>query len=156
MRHSFGNALYHLMSEDKNIILITADMGYGMFDEIRDTLPDQFYNVGAAEQVMMGIAVGMALSGKIPVVYSITPFLLFRPFEMIRNYIDHENIPVKMIGSGRGRDYHREGFSHDASDDYIIESFFPNIDFYKPKEDESFDLKPLLYSNKPIYLNLIR
>lgn len=153
MRRKFASDLYELMKNDRNIILITADLGFGMFDKIRDELPDQYYNVGAAEQVMMDMAVGMTLAGKIVVTYSITPFLLFRPFETIRNYIDHENIPVKMVGSGRGEDYETEGFSHDATDDYIIKHF-RNIKFIVPQDD--FDLRVLLYSKEPVYLNLKR
>jgi transketolase len=152
MREQFADALYYLMCKDENIILITADMGFGMFDKIRDDLVGQFYNVGAAEQIMMDMAVGLALSGKIPVTYSITPFLLFRPFETIRNYIDHENIPVKMVGSGRNTNYYREGFSHYAGDHNIIQAF-QNILFLEPEE---FDLKELLYLSKPVYLNLTR
>jgi len=152
MRNKFASDLYELMKKDQNIILITADLGYKMFDRIRDDFPNQFYNVGAAEQVMMDIAVGMAMCGKIPVVYSITPFLIFRAMESIRNYINHERIPVVMVGSGRGEDYETEGFSHDATDDYILRSF-ENIVFLSP---DAFDLKEILYMNKPVYLNLKR
>jgi len=152
MRNKFASDLYELMKKDQNIILITADLGYKMFDRIRDDFPNQFYNVGAAEQVMMDIAVGMAMCGKIPVVYSITPFLIFRAMESIRNYINHERIPVVMVGSGRGEDYETEGFSHDATDDYILRSF-ENIVFLSP---DDFDLKEILYMNKPVYLNLKR
>ena len=59
MRRKFASDLYLLMKEDSDIILITADLGYGMFDQIRKDFPDQFYNVGAAEQVAVDIAVGM-------------------------------------------------------------------------------------------------
>lgn len=152
MRKQFAYDLYNLMEKDKNIILVTADMGYGMLDRIRDDFSDRFYNVGAAEMVMMGMAVGMALEGKIPVVYSITPFLLFRPFEVIRNYIDHENIPVIMAGSGRGDDYKDGGFSHYAGDHDILRNF-KNILFLS--EDE-FDLHKIIYSGRPTYLNLKR
>ena len=123
MRTKFASDLYELMKVDKNIILITADIGYGVLDKIKNELPEQFYNVGAAEQVMMDMAVGFSLAGKIPVVYTITPFLIFRTFETIRNYIDHEKIPVIMVGSGRGNDYDKEGFSHDASDHEILKQF---------------------------------
>lgn len=150
MRRKFAADLYELMNKDSNIILITADMGYGMWDKVRDDLPDQFYNVGAAEMVMMGMAVGMALEGKIPVTYSITPFLLFRPFEVIRNYINHENIPVIMAGSGRGDDYKDGGFSHYAGDDDILKSMENIVFLY------DFDLKEVIYSKKPTYLNLKR
>ena len=152
MRNKFASDLYELMKKDQNIILITADLGYKMFDRIRDDFPNQFYNVGAAEQVMMDIAVGMAMCGKIPVVYSITPFLIFRAMESIRNYIDHEKIPVVMVGSGRGKDYETEGFSHDATDDVILKSF-KNIVFLSP---DDFNLKEIIYMNNPVYLNLKR
>ena len=153
MRRQFAKDLYDLMQNDIKIILITADLGYGMLDKIRDDLPGQFYNVGAAEQAAVCIAVGMALSGKIPIVYSITPFLLYRPFEAIRNYIDHESIPVILVGGGRGQDYAHEGFSHDASDHEILKQF-KNIEFIVPEND--FDLKEIIYSGKPTYLNLKR
>jgi len=153
MRRKFAADLYELMQKDKNIILITADMGYGMLNEIRNNLPQQFYNPGAAEQVAVTMAVGLALSGKIPVVYTITPFLIFRPFEVIRLYLDHEFIPVILVGSGRGKDYIHEGFSHDASDHEILKQF-KNIEFIVPENE--FDLKEIIYSGKPTYLNLKR
>lgn len=152
MRQKFASELYELMKMDSNIYLITADLGYIMFDRIRDAFPARFFNVQAAEQAMLDIAVGFALNGKIPVVYSITPFLLFRPFESIRNYVNKENIPVVLVGSGRDHDYEHDGFSHDGSDDEIIKCF-ENIEFIK---SDDFDLKDILYKGKPVYLNLKR
>jgi len=154
MRAKFASDLYELMKVDKNIILITADMGFGMLDKIRDEFPDQYYNVGAAEQVMMDMAVGLALSGKLPVTYTITPFY-FRAFETLRTYINHEKIPVLMVGSGRDDDYKDGGFSHYAGDDNILD-MFNNIVFLKPEEGQEHDLKELIYSGKPVYLNLKR
>lgn len=105
------------MSENDNIILLVGDLGFGLFNEIRDDFPNRFYNVGAAEQAMSDIAVGLALSGKTPIVYSITPFLLYRCFETWRTYVNHEKIKVILIGSGRDQDYEIDGFSHFAGDD---------------------------------------
>jgi transketolase len=153
MRRKFAKDLYELMKQDKNIILVSVDMGYKMWDRVIDELPDQFYNPGAAEQVAVTMAVGLALSGKIPVVYTITPFLIYRPFEAIRLYLDYESIPVILAGSGRGQDYACEGFSHDASDHEILKQF-KNINFVVP--EEGFDLKEIIYSGKPTYLNLKR
>jgi transketolase len=153
MRKKFASDLYELMVKDKNIILITADLGFGILNKIKEDLPEQFYNVGAAEQVMMDIAIGLSLEKKIPVVYSITPFLIFRAMESIRNYIDHEKIPVVMVGSGRGQDYKTEGFSHHANDHKILRQF-QNIKFIVPEEE--FDLENIVYSGVPVYLNLRR
>jgi transketolase len=154
MRKKFANDLYSLMLHDKNIILITADLGMGMFDKIRDNIPEQYYNVGCAEQSMVDIAVGMALANKIVVCYTITPFL-FRAFEGIRLYINHESIPVKLVGSGRNNDY-MAGFSHDASDHDILKCF-KNIDFIVPEELLSeLSVSQIIYSGKPTYLNLSR
>lgn len=152
MRKEFAIQLHRLMTENSDVFFITGDLGYGLFDEIRKDFPGRFINTGAAEQTMMGIAVGLALESKIPFVYSITPFLLFRPFETIRNYISHESIPVIMVGSGRDDDYGHDGFSHWAGDDEILKQL-PNIMFIKENE---FNLAEIVKSGKPTYLNLKR
>jgi len=151
MREKFASDLYELMKNDKNIVLITADIGYGILDKIKKDFSDQFFNTGAAEMTAICMAVGFALSGKIPIVYTITPFLLFRPFEVIRNYVNHESIPVIMVGTGRDDDYKDAGFSHYAGDHNIIKQF-KNIEFI----ESDFDLRTIIYSGKPTYLNLKR
>ena len=96
------------MKENKNIFLLTGDLGYNLWDNIKIDFKDRFINAGSSEQLMMGMAIGLAMDGKIPIVYSITPFLLYRPFELIRNYVNHEkslfiqrNILTKLIKNAR-------------------------------------------------------
>tara|TARA_Y100000361_G_scaffold63597_1_gene55910 strand:- start:50 stop:529 length:480 start_codon:yes stop_codon:yes gene_type:complete len=158
MRKHFAKLLHRHMKEDEDIILLTADLGYGLWDRIRDDYPDRFYNVGSSEHLMMAMAVGMAMEGKTPVVYSITPFLLYRPFEVIRNYVDHEKVPVKLVGGGRDQDYGYLGFSHWAEDDKKIMSCFDNIGVFHPEDlnqlENTFDF--FIESKVPQYLNLRR
>lgn len=146
------------MVENDNIYLITADLGYGLWDKIRDNFPNRFYNVGSSEMTMMGIGIGLAMEGKVPFVYSITPFALYRPFEMIRNYINHEKIKVNILGGGRDRDYTYLGFSHWAEEDKEVMSIFKNIKTYHP--DTNLELQAALnnaiYSPDPTYINLKR
>jgi|TARA_R100000664_G_C2739995_1_gene128621 transketolase len=158
MRKSFAKLLYNEMLNNQDIVLVTGDLGYGLWDDIRRDFPTRFHNVGSAEQLMMGVAVGMAMEGKIPVVYSITSFLLYRPFELIRNYLDHENVPVKLVGGGRDRDYGYLGFSHWAEDDKEIMGCFKNINVHHPENQEELeeDFKNLISSNEPHYINLKR
>jgi transketolase len=159
MRRDFFPYLYTLMQANKDIVVLTGDLGYGGFDRIRDDFPDRFYNCGAAEFAMMGIAVGLAMSGKIPVVYSITPFLLYRPFEVIRTYINYEKIPIIMIGSGRGNDYKHDGFSHYAGDDIVFMQHFRNIINRWPENTEQMknELKRAIEDRRcATYINLKR
>jgi len=158
MRGWFVYELYYQMLENKKIWVVTADLGYGMFDKIRDTFPDRFINAGAAEQATLGISVGLALEGKIPFAYSITPFLLYRPFETIRNYINKENIPVKLVGGGRDRDYEHDGFSHWSEEDREVMRLFPNIQAYWPETKDEVPglLRKIIKNKKPTYLNLTR
>ena len=136
MRKAFSQLLHEKMSIDPRIVVLTGDLGYGLWDKIRLDFPRRFRNVGSSEQLMLGAASGMAMEGKIPFVYSITPFLLYRPFEFIRNYLDHEQIPVKLIGGGRDRDYGKLGFTHWAEDDRRIMDCFDSIDVYHPEQEE--------------------
>ena len=144
------------MGEDSRIFLLTADLGYGILDDIRRDYPDRAINVGSCEQLMIGMAVGLANSGFVPVCYSITPFLLYRPFEMIRNYVNHEKLNIKLVGSGRNKDYSHDGITHWAEDDMAIMKCLPNISLFKPKELTADVFKYFMFSEKPVYLNLSR
>lgn len=158
MRRTFAQELHKHMQINKDIWLITADLGFGMWDKIRDDFPKRFINTGAAEQAACGIAVGLALEGKIPFVYSITTFLLRRPYETIKLYIDTEKIPVKLIGSGRDRDYHIDGASHFSEDAQYILNGFPSVVQYWPdtKEEIPSIVNDMIISDKPSFLSLKR
>ena len=162
MRKIFAEELYKQMQTNQDIWLIVGDLGYGLFDKIRDDFSDRFINVGAAETSLIGLACGLALEGKIPFCYSITPFLLYRPFETIKLYIDGEKLNVKLIGSGRNKDYHIDGPSHDASDVYklfdVLDPILPNIHPYFPVDegDIPWIVDKMCKSGQPEFLSLKR
>ena len=156
MRRDLAKLLLDEMSVNEDIYLITGDLGYGLWDSVRDTFPDRFFNVGSSEMVMMGTAIGLAMEGKIPFVYSITPFAIYRPYEMIRNYLNHESIPVNILGGGRDRDYGYLGFSHWADDDKELMKFFTNIKMYHPETEDELknNFRSIINDKTPSYLNL--
>ena len=156
MRKAFSNDLYLEMSKDKKIYFILGDVGFGFFDKLKKDFPDRVINPGASEQLMMGMASGMAMDGFKPIVYSITPFILFRPFEFIRNFLNDDKLSVKIVGVGRDEDYGTLGFTHFATDDGIISNSFKNIKMYKPKDDSDLDLNEFINYDGPAYLNLRR
>jgi len=160
MKLHFSKVLLDKMDKDERIYFITADLGYKLWDDIKEKYPDRCIIMGASEQLAMGTAVGLALEGKIPIVYSITTFLLYRPFEIIRNYVNYENLPVKMIGSGRDKDYSHDGISHWSEDDKDVLSLFSNIEIHHPNSNEeletSMDNMFNISIDSPSYLNLRR
>lgn len=158
IRGWFGRALYFEMQKDENIFLITADLGFKLWDLHQRDFPDRFYNVGAAEQCAVGTGVGLALSGRKPFVFSITTFLIFRPLEWIRNYLNHERIPVMLIGSGYEDDYKHDGISHQPYEVKEVLNIFPNIHQYYPsvKTQVPALLRQMIEENKPAFMCLRR
>lgn len=158
MKKEFAEMLYKAMQEDDRIVILTGDLGYGMWDKIRNMFPERFINCGASEYAMAGIACGLALEGKIPFVYSITPFLIYRTFEILRTYVNHENIPVKLVGSGRDKDYSHDGFSHDATDVKGILDKLENIEQLWPEKVEEipYMVGKMIGDNKPYFISLKR
>lgn len=144
------------MEEDEDIIVILGDLGFGIFDNIRSTFPERCINMGASEQLMIGAATGLALGGRIPICYSITPFLLYRPFEFIRNYLNIEGIGVKLVGSGRGKDYEMAGYTHHAIDVPPILKQLPNITTFFPENDSELKdlVRDFVYEIGPAFLSL--
>jgi len=158
IRSYFAACVHDEMAKNKDIYIVVNDLGYRMWDEIRKDYPDRFINVGAAEQTLIGVGIGLALQGKIPLVYSITTFLLYRPFETIRNYLHYEKIPVKLIGAGRDRDYIHDGISHWAEEDKEVMGILSNIKSYWPDERDEVPqlVKKMIASKQPWYVNLKR
>ena len=158
MRRDFAKMLHAEMMTNPDIYLITGDLGYGLWDQVRDDYPDRFFNVGSSEMAMMGMAIGLAMDGKVPYVYSITPFAIYRPFEMIRNYLDHENIPVNIIGGGRDKEYGYLGFSHWSHDDKRIMRVFDNVKSFHPEDMDDLNTAMMYSLSKthPTYINLKR
>lgn len=156
MRKQFVDFLFQEMSKNDKIFLLTGDIGYGVLDSIRDTFPNRFKNVGSCEQLMIGMAIGMYYEGFIPICYTITPFVIYRPYEILRNYVNYENIPIKLIGTGRDKDYTSLGITHWAEDDLLCLAPFENILKIKPQILTQELVKEVLYNEKPTYLNLSR
>lgn len=145
------------METNKDVWCLLGGVGYHVMDNICKDFPERVIDCEASESAMVDIAVGLALSGKIPFVYAITPHL-YRAFEGIRNYINHEKIPVQLVGVGRDQDYGKLGFSHWAEDDKVIFKLFPHI---VPQWPETKEMIPAMVErmargDTPFYLNLTR
>jgi transketolase len=157
MRKEFAHFLFDEMLKNEKIMVITADIGYGILDKLRQTFPSRIINVGASEMLMIGIAVGLSYEGYYPICYTITPFLLYRPFEMIRNYVDFEKLNIKLVGSGRNKDYIHDGITHWADDDVnVVQSCFKNITIFKPDIFTFEIFNDFIKNTTPCYLNLMR
>lgn len=157
-RGYFPGALYNEMLKNKKIWFLTADLGFKQFDKIRQDFPDRFVDVRASEQALLGVAIGLALKGKIPFVHSMTSFVLGRPWEWIRNYVDHESIPVKLVGSGRDKDYADDSFTHEAEDaKYILDGWKNIVQFWpQKKEDVKGMVHQMVVNKKPSFISLTR
>lgn len=145
-----------MMKVDESIYILLGDLGYGLFDDLRQEFPSRCLNFGASEQLMIGAATGLALEGKIPICYSITPFLIYRPFEFIRNFLHEENTPVKLVGSGRDKDYLNAGYTHHSSEVGLILNALPNIEQFFPENELELtgNIEKFVYSNRPAFLSL--
>ncbi len=156
MRKQFFQYLGELAEKDKNIIFLTGDLGFGYFESFRDKFPNQFINCGCIEQSMVGIAAGLARSGKKPYVYSTSPFLVFRALEQIRNDIAYQNLNVKFIGVSHSGFL---GFSHQLlgqeNEDDILKNL-PNIKYYSPITAIELEgvMKESYKSKEPAYIKL--
>lgn len=127
MRDTFVKTLVDLAKEDKNIELITGDLGFGVLKPFWEQVPDQFTNAGIAEQNMTTVAAGMALEGKTVFTYSIGNFPTLRCLEQIRNDCAYHNANVKIVCIGGGFVYGSLGMSHQATEDIAILRALPDV-----------------------------
>ena len=129
MRRRFGEIIAELAAHDDKIVVVVGDIGYRIFDTFRDKYPDRFINMGICEQSMVSVSSGMALEGLKPWVYTITPFLIERPFEQVKLDINQQNANVKLVGFA---DYPTLGPTHQECNARTIMSLFDNISAFFP------------------------
>ena len=153
MRRSFGKIITELADRDEKIYVIVGDIGYRVFDEFRQKHPDRFINIGICEQSMIGVSAGMALEGLKPWVYTITPFLIERPFEQVKLDINQQNVNVKLVGYS---DYPTLGPTHTELNGKKLMQVFKNITSYFPKNgDETQKVTYQAYEKKgPAFISL--
>ena len=132
MRDVFIKRLGELALKDPRIMLVTGDLGFGVFDEYRRQFPRQFINAGVAEQNMTGIATGMAMEGRIVFTYSIANFPTLRCLEQIRNDACYHGANVKVVSVGGGFSYGALGISHHATEDLAIMRSIPDLTVVSP------------------------
>lgn len=134
MRDTFVRTLVGLAKEDKNIELVTGDLGFGVLKPFWEQCPDQFTNGGIAEQNMTSVAAGMALEGKTVFTYSIGNFPTLRCLEQIRNDCAYHNANVKVVCIGGGFVYGSLGMSHQATEDLAILRALPDVVVMAPAD----------------------
>jgi transketolase len=127
MRRVFAETLYKLACEESRLAFITGDLGFQVFDQFEKAFPQRYINVGVAEAQMVYVAAGMACEGWLPIGYSIASFATARPFEQLRYCVAYPNLPVTLVGAGRGFTYATSGVSHHALDDLALMTALPNM-----------------------------
>jgi transketolase len=155
MRKQFFSTLLQMAREDKSIILLVDDLGFGYREEFERLRPKQIINCGLTEQSMIGIAAGLALGGKKPYCYGTIPFVLMRTYEQIRDDVAYQNLNVKIIGYSMPGFI---GFTHNLMGKENEEDLLKNLNMkrYYPKNEKELvkDLKKSYKNKKPAYLRL--
>ena len=134
MRDCFFDALYERFKQDKKLVFITADNGFPTIEKWAETLPGQFYQVGIAEQQMVGMAAGFALRGYKPFCYAIAPFVTTRVHEFIKLDVCAMKLPICMIGVGAGYAYDIMSTTHHTAEDIAIMRALPDMHIYSPAD----------------------
>lgn len=146
MRDTFVKTLLEIAKKDKNVYIVTGDLGFGVLRPFWEELPDQIINAGIAEQNMTSIAAGLALQGKIVYTYSIGNFPTLRCIEQIRNDCAYHDANVKVVCVGGGFVYGSLGMSHHATEDIAMMRSLPNVTVVAPG-----DLVEAACATKAIY-----
>lgn len=136
MRAAFARTLTELAGRDPRVLLLTGDLGYMALEPFSEKFPDRFFNMGVAEQNMVGVATGLAEDGFLPFLYSIVTFAALRPYEFIRNGPVHHRLPVRIVGVGGGFEYGPAGPTHYGLEDVGVMRLQPGLTVVAPADHE--------------------
>ncbi|OGN01581.1 MAG: hypothetical protein A3I26_00445 [Candidatus Yanofskybacteria bacterium RIFCSPLOWO2_02_FULL_43_10] len=156
MRFEVVKTIYKAACSDSKVVFLTGDLGHAHLDDFRKNLPGQYYNIGIAEQNMIGIAAGLALSGHRVFVYSIAPFVTLRCLEQIKVDVCYQNVGVVVVGVAAGYAYSTCGCTHHAIEDVAAMKALPNMQIYSPSNSLEARLvtEYLIKTSHPAYLRI--
>lgn len=156
MRDALCESLVELARADERVLLMVADIGTITFDAFRRDCPDRFLNMGVAEANMVGVAAGLALSGKIPFVYTIGSFLAMRAFEQIRDDVCYQNQKVRIVAVGGGLVYSTLGCTHHLVEDLAMFRAVPNMVVLSPCDpaEAAQMVRAVVDYDGPVYIRL--
>ena len=156
MRNAFVNALIELAEEDEKLVLLMAEVGYGVVEPFQERFPERFFNTGISEQSLVLTAAGMALRGYHPIAYSMSAFLATRAFEMIKNSVCYQNLPVTLVSIGTGLSYGELGSTHHGLEDEALMTVLPNMTVMFPGDAAECRsaIRYAVKSGKPAYIGL--
>src|SRR3989338_7258901 len=156
MRPGIIKAVHQHMRKNKDSYFLTGDLGFSVLENLQKEFPTRVINMGVAEQNMIGVASGLALSGKKVFVYSIIPFVTMRCYEQIRDDACYHNLNIKIIGVGSGLSYGVLGSTHFALEDIGIMRCLPNMTVISPADPVEAELatKKIFIHPGPVYLRL--
>ncbi len=158
MRNIFADEIYSIMGSDEKVVFLSAESGFGVTERIEKDFPERCYNLGIAEQSLIGTAAGTVLRGLKPVVYTMAVFLTMRAFEQIRVDVAYQNLPILLGGVIPGLGYGNSGPTHNAIEDASIMRTLPNMTVVYPscEVDVRAVVKQGLQLGKPCYIGLGR
>ncbi|MEP2640022.1 transketolase C-terminal domain-containing protein [Roseobacter sp.] len=156
MRNAFADELTKLGGEDPRVVMLSGDIGNRLFDKFKAANGDRFFNCGVAEQNMMGVAAGLAMSGMRPIAYTITPFVTTRCLEQIRTDVCYHDVPVIIVSVGAGLAYAGLGPSHHACEDIAFLRTLPGMTVICPGDawEVRAALRAALAHDGPCYIRM--
>ncbi|HLZ30425.1 MAG TPA: transketolase C-terminal domain-containing protein [Chloroflexota bacterium] len=157
MRDTFARTVYEVACAQPKVFMVVADISpAGSMGPFRKDFPDQFVNVGVAEQSMIGLCAGLAMRGATPFAYTIATFAIYRTFEIVRDDLCYQNLPVTVVGIGGGLTYSTLGGTHHAQEDIAVMSALPNMSILAPCDplETQAATWASAHSGGPVYLRL--
>lgn len=156
MRERFVEVTTELLGTHERLSLVTADLSAKLFDEAKRTHPDRVLNLGIREQLLIGVAGGLALAGMRPIAHSFAPFLIERPFEQIKLDINHQGVGAILVSAGASYDIAGGGRSHQSPGDVALLSTLPDWTIHVPghPDEAEAQLRAAARTEGPVYVRL--
>ncbi|HXK49485.1 MAG TPA: transketolase C-terminal domain-containing protein [Clostridiales bacterium] len=158
-RFGYTDALLDLIAKDSNVIVLDADLAKSTTtSRIKDKYPDNFIDVGIAEQNLVGIAAGLSLNGHVPFASTYAAFIAGRAFDQIRTTVCYSNLNVKLAGMHTGITVGADGPTHQMLEDIALMRVLPNMVVLNPCDvNEAYNATIAAYEHKgPVYIRFVR
>jgi len=158
MKQAFIETLTKLMEKDSKVIVVTADMGFSVFEDIQKRFPKRFFNTGITEQASTSFVAGLALSGYKVYFYAQAPFITMRCFEQVRLDIAYNHLDVKLIGSNAGFSLNQYGVSHFGLEDIALMMTLPQVTIYNPADSAEMNaaIEKSYKITGPVYVRMTK